>query len=418
MNHFPTRICRTFLFAFLICTPFIAWAGQAHVFQPVADTFVAENYPIANYGSWTTLQARTAAGMGRHAWLKFQVAGVQGAIGGANLVVKANSALNEVTLWRVDDTAWSETGLVWQNQDYGGATALETRHGIAAGASLVFDLTGYITANGTYTLVLTTNDDLFRSFHSRESEDPPRLEITANQAPVASDDMAHALAGLPVVINVTENDVDPDGDLVRLLPEASQPWPSPAECHCTLERINGSQLRYTPDAGFPGNQTSFSYMIGDGLGLRDVGTVTLSIDNGIFPLIDVAADDGGGLGPFPTTEVGAPITRSYTITNAGTGDLIIHNPQHIVDGPDFQLDQAPPGEIPAGQSGSFAIRLVADQEGEAQGSVAIGNNTSGANPFEFDLWATVNPSTGLPPLRARGHGKHPSLGAPRGAIHL
>ena len=90
----------------------------------------------------------------------------------------------------------------------------------------------------------------------------------ANRAPSAANDTATTLQGVAILINVTANDSDPDGDALTITID-SPPG------HGTAQVENG-QIRYTPNTGFVGAD-SFTYIVSDGKGGTATATVTITV---------------------------------------------------------------------------------------------------------------------------------------------
>ena len=107
------------------------------------------------------------------------------------------------------------------------------------------------------------------------------LVTPVNDAPDARDDRAETEEDRSVLVSVLENDVDVDGDRVRLV------WVGPAENGRTSLAGQG-QVRYRPDRDWFGTDR-FEYRITDGSGLEDTATVTVLVT----PVNDApeAADD-------------------------------------------------------------------------------------------------------------------------------
>lgn len=104
-----------------------------------------------------------------------------------------------------------------------------------------------------------------------------------NNAPVANDDSAETTAGTPVLIDVLANDSDPDGDNIAIPLTPNAP-------NGSVEIVD-DKLLYTPNPGFEGVDT-FSYLIGDTLGLSDSATVTVTVHPAANPNgAPVANDD-------------------------------------------------------------------------------------------------------------------------------
>jgi len=81
-----------------------------------------------------------------------------------------------------------------------------------------------------------------------------------NEPPVAQDDAVETQAGTTVIVDVLQNDVDPDGAIdPTTLVVVDRPR------HGSVELIGGGQVAYTPDAGFTGFDL-FTYSVSDDAG--------------------------------------------------------------------------------------------------------------------------------------------------------
>lgn len=108
-------------------------------------------------------------------------------------------------------------------------------------------------------------------------------EKQENRPPVAGDDSAETFAGQQVVIEVMENDGDPDDDGLTIT-EVTQ------GDHGFVE-ISGRDIEYTPiDAMFVGVDT-FSYTIDDGNGETDDANVAVNVKVAPTLIILTPADD-------------------------------------------------------------------------------------------------------------------------------
>ncbi len=107
--------------------------------------------------------------------------------------------------------------------------------------------------NGTDSLV-------YRAVDSSGTATTATLDITVqavNDPPVAFNDAVTTAEDTPVTVAVLANDVDVDGDALRILSV------SPAEHG--IARVSGSEISYTPNANFSGRE-DLSYTISDGKG--------------------------------------------------------------------------------------------------------------------------------------------------------
>ncbi len=92
-----------------------------------------------------------------------------------------------------------------------------------------------------------------------------------NNPPLAVDDFATTAVGRSVAVNVISNDIDPDGDLMRITAVAA-----PAQGTVTND---GTTIVYTPKADFVGTD-SFNYTIADGQGGTAAATLTITVGRG------------------------------------------------------------------------------------------------------------------------------------------
>lgn len=129
--------------------------------------------------------------------------------------------------------------------------------------------------------------------------------VLPDRAPVARDDEADADAAWSspssVAVDVLANDTDPDGDTLSLASVGTA-------AHGTAS-IDDGELRYTPDAGFSG-EDSVDYVVSDGHGLTDTATVHITV------------------GPLPDR---APVPHDVTATTAYETPLAIDLGGHASD---------------------------------------------------------------------------------------
>ena len=153
--------------------------------------------------------------------------------------------------------------------------------------------------------------------------------------PVARDDHAGAAQRARAAIAASANDGDPDGDVLVVATVG-------APAHGTTAPGADAKIRYSPDAGFTGDD-SFSYTIRDPAGNTATATVTVTVGGGSGPsaandsaevaedeavTVDVLANDtGSGL---TVTQVGAPV---HGTTSAGV-DGVTYTPDADFAGED------------------------------------------------------------------------------------
>lgn len=124
--------------------------------------------------------------------------------------------------------------------------------------------------------------------------------LAVNVPPVAQPDTATTVENIPVSIDVTANDTDPNGDAVTL--------ESVSVATNGVATISNGSVSYDPATDYTGEDT-FTYVINDGNGAQATGTVTVTVtadtsnaipiarpdseatDSGVAVVIDVLAND-------------------------------------------------------------------------------------------------------------------------------
>ncbi|MEQ6203787.1 Ig-like domain-containing protein, partial [Sulfitobacter sp. HNIBRBA2951] len=150
---------------------------------------------------------------------------------------------------------------------------------------------GTVTVNDDGTIEFTPNPDFFGEAtitytvcDPDGNEDTATVTVTVtpvNDSPVAEDDEGRTELETPVTIDVLGNDSDPEGDDLTVI-EATSP-------NGTVEINDDGTLTFTPEDGFFG-PTEITYVISDGNGGEDEGTVDVMVNDGI-----VTGTDGDDL---------------------------------------------------------------------------------------------------------------------------
>ncbi|HZH50954.1 MAG TPA: peroxidase family protein, partial [Microvirga sp.] len=137
-----------------------------------------------------------------------------------------------------------------------------------------------VNSNGTITLTSATHSI---TYTAADGETPVIRECTDDDPehgpvegkPVANDDSFTVRKGEVLNLTVTQllgNDVDPDGDLLEIISIDEDE-------HGTVEVDQNGTITFTPKAGFTG-MASFKYVVSDGKGGRDEGTVWITVEKG------------------------------------------------------------------------------------------------------------------------------------------
>lgn len=122
------------------------------------------------------------------------------------------------------------------------------------------------------------------------------------------------------------------------------------------------------------------------------GSVTVPPAPEISFEVDGLAVSSGGTVNFGSTTQGTSVTKTFTIKNPGTADLVIGTFPALPSG--FSLASALSSTtINAGSSATFQLKLDALTVGNPSGTISFSTNDSDENPFSFTVSGVV---TALP----------------------
>jgi hypothetical protein len=177
-----------------------ASAASTFSFNPVADAYVIQSSPDINYGANVSLRVDNSPLTA--SYLRFVVSGLNGSpIQSAKLRIYANSANTAgYAVNLVSDNSWAENGLTFNNAPAAGAS-LGNSQPLVGAAWAEVDLSSYVTAEGSYSLELTTTNATNTNLAARESgANAPQLVITAAAPETAT---ATSLPTEPAVATAT-----------------------------------------------------------------------------------------------------------------------------------------------------------------------------------------------------------------------
>ena len=176
--------------------------GSVLTFRPVADAQVKSTGPTTNYGKLTTIRLRegTPADTTTYrSYLKFDVSGLTGPVASVKLRLYVTDASPAGGRVYTADSGWTETGIKWSNAPAIAGSPLTSGGSGTVGTWAEFDLSGAVTANGTYTFALTTTSLNSVIYSSREGAQPPELVITLGAGAAArSIPISVRSAGVPL----------------------------------------------------------------------------------------------------------------------------------------------------------------------------------------------------------------------------
>ncbi len=142
------------------------------VFVTEADSYVSGSKPTSNYGNATSLRVDAAPVM--RSYIQFNVQGIKGTVTSVRLFLYADANAKAGTTVSSTGSDWREMGINYNNAP-AAVSKLATLDALSEGTWVEIDLTGYVTENGVYSLMLDTSEAA--SFSSREGANAPRLEI-------------------------------------------------------------------------------------------------------------------------------------------------------------------------------------------------------------------------------------------------
>lgn len=266
--------------------------------NPEADSYVHANNATSNYGSSSVL--RTDASPDIRSYLRFDVTGLTGPVTSATLRIAGDSSLTAgYDLHQVDDNTWDESTVNYVNAPTVGGF-IGTSGPVTAGSYHEFDVSSYISGDGSYSFGLMPLSNTNLKLGSREGSSPPELVLTTdtsgNNPPAAGD-----------LTGVTDEDT-----ALPWTPDVSDPDSDPLTCSVTSQPSNGTATvasdcsagSYTPSADYAGPD-AFTYRVDDG-SLTDEGTVSVTVS----PVNDTPVAEAQPV----TTAANVPVT----ITLAGS----------------------------------------------------------------------------------------------------
>jgi hypothetical protein len=146
-----------------------------------ADARVSQSVPASNYGSDASLRVRLDPTGAYRSHLRFAVTGITGTVSSVKLRLFVTDAAPAGGTVYPTTAAWTESTLNWNNAPAASGPAIRAIGAVVLNTWVDVDLTGAITTNGTYNLLISDGNTNSAFYSSREGANPPQLVIT--QAP-------------------------------------------------------------------------------------------------------------------------------------------------------------------------------------------------------------------------------------------
>jgi hypothetical protein len=159
-------------------------APSVLTFSPTADARVQQASPTTNYGTATTIGTDFSTGTANiESFLQFTVSGVSpGAVASAKLRLTSTSdGTADGPAVYTTGTSWTESAVNWNTRPAPTSAATDDKGAIPANTTVEYDVTPFVTGNGTYSFRLATTSTDGVYFNSREAASlRPELVVTTH----------------------------------------------------------------------------------------------------------------------------------------------------------------------------------------------------------------------------------------------
>jgi hypothetical protein len=158
------------------------FSGSDVTFSPTADAPVKESSPTTNYGG-ENLRVDAGGDPDVESYLNFSVSGLSGPIQKAKLRLYAFTGTANGPAVYTTSTAWSEGGITWSNRPSPTSAATDDKGAIASNSWVEYDVTPFVTGDGSYSFRLAGTSSDGVDFYAREAPaGSPRPELVLTVA--------------------------------------------------------------------------------------------------------------------------------------------------------------------------------------------------------------------------------------------
>jgi len=149
------------------------------IFKAEADARVEESNPTTNAGTSDYLEVISENNRSIESYVRFTVSGISGVIQDARLRVYSTTetSMNGPAVYPADNN-WTETGITWNNRPAPTTGVIFNLGTATASTWAEYNVTAYVTGNGTFSFVLLPDSTNGVTFDSREGASPPQLVLT------------------------------------------------------------------------------------------------------------------------------------------------------------------------------------------------------------------------------------------------
>jgi hypothetical protein len=143
-----------------------------------ADARVDESEPGKNYGDSTYLQVNGGDEPNIESFIRFTITGISGAVRSARLrLYNTTNASKHGSSIYATDAAWNETEITWVSRPGRISGSLDSIDSTSEETWVEYDVTSFVTGDGTFSFVLATDSRDAVTFSSRQGAQPPQLVI-------------------------------------------------------------------------------------------------------------------------------------------------------------------------------------------------------------------------------------------------
>ena len=146
--------------------------------SPEADARVQESAPTTNYAT-SNLRTDGGTNLDTDSFLRFTVGGLAGSVQNAKLRVYAYNGTVDGPAVYTTGSSWAETTINWNTRPLRTSAATGDKGAITSNTWVEYDVTPFVTGNGTYSFTLATTSSDGVDFRSREyATQRPELVLT------------------------------------------------------------------------------------------------------------------------------------------------------------------------------------------------------------------------------------------------
>jgi Glycosyl hydrolases family 16 len=160
-------------------------AAVTQAFRPSGDTYADQAQPNKAFGSARRLDVRDGSKPAKQVYIRFAVADLDGPVSEATLrFYVANGTPNGPAVFRTEE--WPSSPLTWARRPAIVTGPRDDKGSLAGGSWVEWDVTPWVTGDGSYRLALKGGAGDAAGFMSSETTRQPQLVVTTSDPPPPS----------------------------------------------------------------------------------------------------------------------------------------------------------------------------------------------------------------------------------------